>query len=118
MIGIPPRILLACQAVDFRKQIDGLAAVCERELGAEPLDGTLFVFRNRRASALKCLVWSAGGFLLIYKKLERGYFAWPKGEGDTVVLTPAELLSLLEGLDLSGARRLQRWSPAKREPVG
>ena len=111
MIEVPPRILLARRPVDFRKQIDGLAAVCERELGEAPLDGTLFVFRNHTGNALKALVWTHGGFTLVYKKLERGRFSWPSGDEDRVQMTPAELAALLEGIDLSNARRLKRWNP-------
>ncbi len=111
MIAVPPRILLARRAVDFRKQIDGLAAVCERELGEEPLNGTLFLFRNRDGNALKALLWTHGGFTLVFKKLERGRFAWPAGEEDRVCMTPAELAALLEGIDLTNARRLKRWKP-------
>ncbi len=111
MIPVPPRILLARDFVDFRKQIDGLAAVCEQRLGEEPLDGTLFVFTNRRKTALKALIWTHGGFSLVYKKLERGRFRWPTGEGDRVRLSRAELAALLEGIDLTNARRLSRWNP-------
>lgn len=113
MIPIPARILFARKPVDFRKQIDGLAAVCERELGEEPLDGTLFLFTNRSGDALKALVWTHGGFTLVYKKLERGRFSWPAGEDAQVRMTPAELAALLEGIDLSNARRLSRWNPDK-----
>lgn len=111
MIPVPPRILFARRPVDFRKQIDGLAAVCERELGEAPLDGTLFVFTNREGNALKALVWTHGGFTLVYKKLERGRFSWPSGDEDRVRMTPAELAALLEGIDLANARRLKRWNP-------
>lgn len=113
MIPIPARILFARKPVDFRKQIDGLAAVCERELGEEPLDGTLFLFTNRTGDALKALVWTHGGFTLVYKKLERGRFSWPSGEEPRVRMTPAELAALLEGIDLTNARRLSRWNPDK-----
>lgn len=111
MIPIPPRILFARRPIDFRKQIDGLAAVCEQELGEQPLDGTLFLFTNRAGNALKALVWTHGGFTLVYKKLERGRFSWPTGCEDRVRVTPAELAALLEGIDLSGAKRLRRWNP-------
>ena len=111
MIPVPPRILFARRPVDFRKQIDGLAAVCERELGEQPLDGTLFLFSNREGSALKALMWTPGGFTLLYKKLERGRFSWPSGDADRVRMTPAELAALLEGIDLTNARRLKRWNP-------
>lgn len=108
---VPDRILVALEPVDFRKQIDGLAAVCESRLGEEPLDGTLFLFRNRRASGLKALMWTTGGFTMAYKKLERGRFLWPTADGQTVPVTRAELAALLEGLDVSNARRLSRWNP-------
>ena len=114
MLTTPPRILLAREPVDFRKQIDGLAAVCEQVLRVEPLDGTLFLFRNRRGNAVKGLMWTYGGFSLFYKKLDRGRLRWPVLDGDRVSLTPAELAALLEGIDLSSARRLSRWNPTNQ----
>lgn len=111
LIPTPARILAAREPVDFRKQIDGLAAVCEQVLQEEPLDGTLFLFRNRNGTALKGLVWTFGGFSMFYKKLERGRFRWPSSDTDRATMTPAELAALLEGIDLSKARRLRRWNP-------
>ena len=111
MIEVPSRILFAREPIDFRKQIDGLAAVCEQRLGEEPLDGTLFVFANRRGNGLKALIWTHGGFSMVYKKLEKGRFRWPSSESDRVLLTRAELAALLEGIDLTHARRLSRWNP-------
>ena len=110
----PTRILVARDHVDFRKSIDGLAAVCEVHLGEQPLDGSLYVFTNRRRNALKMLVWTHGGFLMLYKKLERGRFRWPLFEADRGTITPAELAALMEGIDLSRARRLSRWNPVKQ----
>lgn len=104
MIPIPARILFCRRPVDFRKQIDGLAAVCERQLGEAPLDGTLFLFTNRQGTGLKALVWTHGGFTMVYKKLERGRFPWPSGDEDRVRMTSAELSALLEGIDLTHAR--------------
>ena len=58
MIQITPqmRILLAVAPVDFRKGIDGLAAVCRQALGTDPMTGVLVLFRNRRGKALKMIV--------------------------------------------------------------
>ncbi|MCP3985631.1 MAG: IS66 family insertion sequence element accessory protein TnpB [bacterium] len=114
MMPVPDRILVALEPVDFRKQIDGLASVCESRLGEEPLDGTLFLFRNRRCTSLKGLMWTSGGFTMAYKKLEQGRFTWPCGDGDKVRMTRAEVAALLEGLDVSNARRLSRWNPANQ----
>ena len=113
MIPTPPRILVARDPVDFRKSIDGLAAVCEVHLQEQPLDGTLYVFTNRRRSAMKMLVWTHGGFLMLYKRLEKGRFRWPPLEADRGTVTPAELAALMEGIDVSKAPRLKRWNPRK-----
>lgn len=107
----PRRILLARDPIDFRKSIDGLAAVCELQLEERPLDGTLFLFINRRRNSVKALVWTYGGFTLVYKRLEKGRFRWPTFEADRATVTSAELAALLEGIDLSSARRLSRWNP-------
>jgi len=113
LIPTPRRILVARDPVDFRKGIAGLAAVCEVHLGEEPLDGTLFVFANRNRKGLKMLVWTHGGFLMLYKRLEKGRFRWPPLKADRGTVTPAELAALMEGIDLSKAQRLSRWNPDK-----
>jgi transposase len=113
VLTTPARILVARDPIDFRKSIDGIAAICEVHLGEQPLDGTLYVFTNRRKNSLKMLVWTYGGFLLLYKKLERGRFRWPPLDTDRGTVTNAELAALMEGIDLSRARRLSRWNPQK-----
>ena len=113
LIPLPRRILLAREPVDFRKAIDGLAAVCEVDMRENPLDGSLYVFRNRRGTAVKMLIWTHGGFLMLYKKLERGRFRWPPIDTDRGTITHAELAAIMEGIDLSRARRLSRWNPRR-----
>lgn len=97
--------------VDFRKSIDGLVALLELQLQEHPLSGDMFVFTNRRRNGLRLLVWSHGGFVLVYKKLERGRFRLPKATADRVTVSAAELSAILEGIDLEGAARLPRWNP-------
>ena len=70
------RILVATQPVDFRKGIDGLAAVCRQTLQNDPFSGALFVFVNRSRKALRVLVYDGQGFWLCHKRLSRGRFAW------------------------------------------
>lgn len=112
LIPTPSRILLSLEPADFRKSIDGLAAQVTLTLGESALSGTMFVFRNRRGNALKLLVWSHGGFVLVYKKLEAGQFRLPvPGGTNRAVLTPAETAAILEGIDLRHAKRLPRWEP-------
>jgi len=70
------RVLVAVEPVDFRRGIDGLAQVCRQQLQRDPLSGWLFVFRNRRATALKVLCYDGQGFWLCHKRLSHLSFRW------------------------------------------
>lgn len=78
MIALTPqmRILVAVAPVDFRNGIDGLGGVCRRQLREDPLSGCVFVFRNRRGTAVKVLVYDGQGFWLCQKRLSKGRFRW------------------------------------------
>lgn len=92
-----------CRApVDFRKQIDGLAALVEQELAMSPFGDALFVFVNRQHNKVKALYWHRNGFCLWQKRLEKERFAWPESGCGAPVhsLTLQELEWLLEGFDL------------------
>ena len=75
------RILAAIDAVDGRKGIDSLAALCRQKLLSDPFSGCLFVFRTRSGSAIKILVYDGQGFWLATKRLSKGRFRWwPQSE--------------------------------------
>ena len=98
MIQITPqmRILLAVAPVDFRRGIDGLAQVCRAALQVDPLSGAVVVFRNRRGTALKVLVYDGQGFWLCQKRLSTGRFQWwPTAPMPSVRLSARELTILL-----------------------
>ncbi len=113
MIQITPqmRILVAVEPVDFRRGIDGLARVCREALGADPFSGGLFVFRNRRGTAIKILVYDSQGFWLCHKRLSRGRFGyWPESEGrGTKGLAAHELQVLIAAGDPAGAKGAPVW---------
>ena len=82
MLQIAPlmRILVAIEPVDLRKGIDGLAQFCREKLAADPFSGWLFIFRSRRATAIKLLQYDGQGFILAQKRLSKGRFVWwPRG---------------------------------------
>jgi transposase len=93
------RIWLAAGVTDMRRGMDGLAALVQERLAADPFSGHVFLFRGRRGDLLKLLWWSGDGLCLFAKRLERGRFIWPQAEGGTVHLSAAQLSMLLEGID-------------------
>jgi transposase len=115
MIQLLPqlRILLACQPIDFRKGIDGLAALCKNELDEDPFCGTLFVFRNRRATALKLLCYDGIGFWLVTRRLSQGRLRWWPNSRDAV-LHPIEAQQL-SVLLYNGLPEQANFAPAWRK---
>lgn len=97
--GGPLRIYVATRPVDFRKGMDGLAAVAQEHLRLDPFSGAVLVFRAKRADRVKILVWDGSGMVLIGKRLEQGKFAWPSVRDGVMRLSPAQLAALFEGLD-------------------
>lgn len=121
MIGLPSsvRIYVATGAVDLRKGHDGLIAMVKRAFDASAFSGHLFVFLSQRADRVKILWWDRGGFVVYYKRLEKGRFMRPPSPSETtrVMVTPAELSSLLEGIDLRAAKRSKLWEPAAQNVI-
>jgi len=83
MIQIIPQmqIWMAVEAGGLSPRIDGLARVCRELLKMDPFSGALFVFRNKRATAIKLLVYDGQGFWLCQKRLSRGRFRWWPTDG-------------------------------------
>ena len=112
MIQITPqmRVLVAVEAVDFRRGIDGLSQVCRAALGEDPFTGAVFVFRNRQRTAVKALMYDGQGFWLCHKRLSKGRFRyWPTGTGAASPLQAHELHVLLCGGDPSATQAPLPW---------
>ncbi len=92
------------EAVDFRKSINGLAALVEQALGLDPFAAALYVFANQRRNRVKILGWETNGFWLLMKRLEVDRFVWPRADQVVIELTIEQLHWLLEGIDLEAMR--------------
>lgn len=103
------RYFLYRRAVDMRKSFDGLSGLVRNELGRDPMDGEVYVFLNRQRSLIKLLVWDRSGWALWSKRLERGSYELPRGEGDGVRLSWSELMLILEGISLRSVRHRRRY---------
>ena len=117
MIQVTPqmRVVVAIEPADFRKGIDGLARVCKETLKQDPFCGWVFVFRNRRATALKALIYDGQGFWLCHKRLSSGRFHWwPTSTHQTEVaktLAAHQLQVLLSAGNPTGAEGAPAWRP-------
>lgn len=90
--------------IDFRKNINGLAALVEHDLALDPFADALYVFGNRRRDRVKILGWSRNGFWLLQKRLESERFIWPRDNQRVMELTVQQLHWLLDGIDLAAMR--------------
>ena len=118
MLSLPPsvRIFVATQPVDGRKGVDSLTAMVRSALGHDPLSGHLYVFFSRRCERVRVVYWDRNGFAMWTKRLERGRFHPGFAEDGSLLasaIDAATLMMLLEGIELSGARRRPAWEPAK-----
>ena len=108
------KIYVYTPVADMRKGIDGLSGIVRSELGADPTDGSLFVFINRRRDRMKILHFEGGGFWLYYRVLEAGTFEEVQGlDGSSCLLIDGtQLTMLLSGVSLTASQwRRKRYSP-------
>ena len=116
MLSFAPniRVFLHAAPTDLRRSFDGLCGLVRSVLEADPLDGSLFLFVNRRGDRLKALWWDHDGLALFYKRLESGTFETLRPDGDAVAveLDAAELAMLLSGVSLASAKRRKRYARA------
>jgi transposase len=125
-LSLPGRVFLCTLPTDMRKSFDSLAGLVQQLLGQDPLAGDLFVFRSKRGDRLKLLYWDNDGLAIWYKRLEEGTFRFPTPDAQRVavgehglVIRPAELAMLLDGIDLAGIKRRKRYQrpqPAAAAP--
>jgi transposase len=110
MLSLSPatRIFVAVAPVDMRKSFNGLYAHVQAVLNEDPLTGHVFLFTNRHKNRLKLLYWDGSGLWVCAKRLEKGTFGWPAGDGVSRCLRPEELHVLLHGLDAHPRRRWYR----------
>lgn len=114
MIQLTPhmRVLVAVEPVDFRKRIDGLAALCRSVLASDPFSGTVFVFRSRGGKAVRVLAYDGQGFWLSEKRLSAGRFRfWPHAHNGERARTLAahQVQVLLSGGDAERAEGAPEW---------
>lgn len=122
MLSLPPsvRIFVVTQLVDGRKGADSLMTIVRDLLAHDPLSGHLYVFFTLRSDGVRIVYWDRNGFANWSKRLERGRFHpafSDDGRLTASAVESAELGLILEGIDLTGARRRPRWEPSKKNEI-
>ena len=100
-------VYIACGYTDLRLGIDGLSNLVQLHFELDPYTNTLFLFCGRRCDRIKALYWEGDGFLLLYKRLEKGKFQWPRSSADLKQLTHQQYRWLMEGLVLEPKRSIK-----------
>jgi transposase len=110
MLSLSPatRVFLALRPIDGRKGFNGLYTLVKETLQQEPTSGFLFVFLNKRRNRLKILTYDGSGLWVLTKRLDRGTYAAPAGEGQSVNLRPEDLTLLIHGIESTSRRAWHR----------
>jgi transposase len=112
MIGVPGgmRVWIATGHTDMRRGMNSLALLVQEALKRDPHGGDLYVLRGKNGKLIKILWHDGLGMSLYAKRLERGRFIWPSSADGAVVITPAQLGYMLEGIDWRNP--LHTWRPS------
>jgi transposase len=93
------KLYLAAKPVDFRKGMDGLAAIVMNEFELDPFNGAIFIFRSKRSDRLKLIVWDGTGLVMTYKRIEGSGFVWPRMTDGVITISKSQFEALFERLD-------------------
>ena len=102
-------------ACDMRKSFDSLSGLVRNELGRDPASGEVFVFINKRRNSVKLLHWERGGFVLYYKRLEKGTFEIPRYDSSvgSITLSYAQMVMIMDGLSIKNLQKRVRYTLPK-----
>ena len=100
-------------SVDMRKGFDGLCGLVQDHMSENQNANIVYAFINKRKDKLKLLHWRVGGFVLYYKRLEKGVFELPKYDitGGLVVLSYTEMIMILDGISIINTQKKERFQP-------
>ena len=100
------------QPTDMRKGFDGLSGLIINKLGKNPIDGSVYIFINRRRDRMKLLVWQSNGFVLYYKRLESGTFEITWSLENDLSIEWEILMLIIQGVSIENIKRRKRYKRA------
>jgi transposase len=109
VLKLPNKIYISSANVDMRKSIDGLAAIVQCNFSLDPMSDSMYVFHNKNCDKVKILYWDTEGFCLLYKRLEREKFRFPKHINEPIyTVTKEEVLWLIHGLRIEEIKKYHK----------
>ncbi len=98
-------------ATDMRKSFDSLCGIVQNELSSSPTNGSVYIFVNRLHNKMKLLQWRTGGFVLYYKRLEKGTFelALYDSSVKSILLDYPQLVLLFDGITIGNLSQQKRY---------
>jgi transposase len=107
------RFHLYSQPTDMRLSFDGLSGLIQNTLGGNPCNGEVFIFINKCRDKIKLLHWQGTGFILYYKRLEKGTFELPRYDSSvgSITLDYATLVMIVDGLSIKNIQKRKRYQP-------
>ncbi len=93
------KLYLASKSVEFRKGMDGLAAIVMNEFELDPFSGAIFIFRSKRSDRMKLIVWDGTGLVMTYERIEGSGFVWPRMTDGVITINRSQFEAIFEGLD-------------------
>ena len=110
-LGTEHRYYYYMNAVDMRKGFNGLSGLVSEHLEQERGRNVVYAFINKQRNKLKLLHWRPGGFVLYYKRLEKGVFELPKYDisDGLIVLSYTEMIMILDGISIVNTKKKVRY---------
>ena len=105
------QVYIVCGFTDMRRSIDGLTILIQQTYRQNPFSRSLYLFCGRRNDRIKGIYWEGDGFVLLYKRLERGHFIWPRNASEVRQLTNQQLRWLMEGLSIEQPKAIKEMPP-------
>ena len=113
------RFYLYAHPTDMRKSFDSLCGLVANELGDRPDNGSVYIFINKLRDKCKLLHWQSGGFVLYYKRLEKGSFELVRYDKSvkSLVLSYSQLVLLIDGVSIGHITRRKRYKKQEKAMV-
>ena len=102
------RFHLYPQSCDMRKGFDGLCGIVNSSMRQNALSGDVFIFINKPRNRMKLLQWQSGGFVLYYKRLEKGTFQIIETKNNEIIWS--DLMMIVEGICVKNTKKRIRFN--------